>query len=83
MAVTAGAGPGQLPTRVPQPAQKCALAGSSVPHSVQCWTAGASAWPQPMQNFAPAGFCAWQDAHTGPDEACWGGAPWGPPGPWP
>jgi hypothetical protein len=19
-----------------------------------------------MQNFAPAGFCTWQDAHTGP-----------------
>ena len=58
---------GQAPTRVPQPEQKCALGGSSVPHSVQCWTAGASAWPQPMQNFAPAGFGAWQDAHTRPD----------------
>ena len=33
----------QAPTRVPQPEQKCALGGSSVPHSVQCWTAGASA----------------------------------------
>jgi hypothetical protein len=35
-----------------------------------------------MQNFAAAGFGAWQDAHTGPDEACWGGGPpWGCP-PW-
>ena len=57
----------QPSTLVPQPAQKWALAGSSAPHSVQCWTAGASCWPQPMQNRAPAGLGAWQDAHTGPD----------------
>ena len=35
-----------------------------------------------MQNFAPAGFGAWHEAHTGPEEACWGGGlPCGcPPG---
>ena len=37
-----------------------------MPHSVQCATTGASGWPQPMQNRAPAGFAAWHDAHTGP-----------------
>jgi hypothetical protein len=60
----------QAPTRVPQVAQKWAAAGSSVPHSVQCTTAGASAWPQLMQNRAPAGFDAWQEAHAGPAAAC-------------
>jgi hypothetical protein len=63
---------------VPQPEQNFALAGSSVPHSVQWCTAGASAWPQPMQNLAPAGLAAWQDAHTGPDPGAavcgWAGA---------
>jgi len=49
---------------VPQFAQKRAVDGSSFPHSVQCLTAGAIAWPQPMQNFAPAGFGVEQDAHA-------------------
>ena len=56
----------QAPTLVPHAAQKWAPAGSSVPHSVQCGTAGASGWPQPMQNRAPAGLAAWQFAHAGP-----------------
>ena len=60
----------QPPTRVPQLAQKRAAPGSSVPHSVQWVTAGASPWPQLMQNFAPAGFEAWQDAHATPAAAC-------------
>ena len=55
--------------RVPQPEQKWALAGSSAPHSVQCWTVGVSRSPQPMQNFAPAGLGAWQDAHAEPAAA--------------
>jgi hypothetical protein len=54
------------PTLVPQVAQKWADGGSSVPHSVQCTTAGASGWPQPMQNFAPAGLAAWHCAHVTP-----------------
>ena len=62
----------QPPTLVPQPAQKWAPAGSSVPHSVQCATTGASAWPQPMQNRAPAGLAAWQFTHTGPAAAAAG-----------
>ena len=74
-----------MPVWVPQPEQNRAAAGSSVPHSVQCWTAGASRWPQPMQNLAPAGLGAWQDAHTAPEAccgcACWGAAPGAWPGP--
>jgi hypothetical protein len=61
----------QPPTRVPQLAQKRAPPGSSVPHSVQWVTAGASPWPQLMQNFASAGFEALQDAHTTAAAAGW------------
>jgi hypothetical protein len=56
---------------VPQFAQKRAPPGSSVPHSAQWVTAGASPWPQFMQNFAPAGFEAWQDAQTAPVAVGW------------
>ena len=51
---------------MPQLAQNLAAPGSSVPHSVQCFTAGAIAWPQPMQNFAPAGFDVEQLAQATP-----------------
>ena len=54
--------------------------GSSAPHSVQCATAGASGWPQLMQNRAPAGFGPSQFAHTGPGTACDAGTAGGVPG---
>jgi hypothetical protein len=75
----------QPPTLVPHAAQKWAPGDSSVPHSLQCCTAGAIAWPQLMQNRAPAGFGASQDAQTVPaagwavGAACAGGASGGGP----
>lgn len=58
-----------MATAVPQLAQNLAVRGSSLPHSVQCLRAGAIAWPQPMQNFAPVGFGVEQDAQTAPPAA--------------
>src|ERR1700722_17088453 len=62
------------PAGVPQLAQNLAAPGSSVPHSVQCFTAGAIAWPQPMQNLAPAGFDVEQLAQARPAGAGAGAA---------
>ena len=60
---------------MPQLAQNFAPPGSSLPHSVQCLTAGAIGVPQLMQNLAPAGLGVLQDAHAGPATAV--GAAWG------
>jgi len=57
---------------VPQFAQNLAADGTSLPHSVQCLTAGAIACPQLMQNFAPLGLAVEQDAHTAPATAVGG-----------
>jgi hypothetical protein len=59
---------------VPQEAQKRAAPGSSVPHWVQCRTAGAIAVPQPMQNFAPAGLLVEQEAQTASEAGAAGAA---------
>ena len=59
---------------MPQFAQNFAPPGSSVPHSVQCLTAGAIAVPQLMQNFAPAGFGVLHDAQAGPGATVGGAA---------